>query len=862
MQSSEFAAIENEGSFLAGGGEMGALMRAHDWSNSPLGSPSKWPQSLRSIVGLMLGSNFPMFLAWGDELGFLYNDGYRDVLGAKHPLALGRPFQEIWSEIWSDVSPLIDEAFAGEASYREDLPLLMHRNGFDEQTYFTFSYSPVRDESGLVAGVFCACTETTSRVLLERRQAHQLEIEGALLSTQSPTEIMSTAAAMLGRHLGAQRVGYAEIQPDDTTAILSHCYADGVEPLLGAHPLDGFGAESIRRQRRGLSDACDDVLEDLDQASAMWAQIETRSYVSVPLIRDGQFRASMYVNCREPRRWLPEEVAFIEAVAARTWDAVERTRAEASLRESEAFWRIFFENMHEGFASCEMVYDANGRAVDFRYLEVNAAAARLIGFPREQILGHVASIAIPGIEPWWTETYARVVETGEPTHFEYEIASIGQWFEVYAYRTEPGRFGALFLNITERRRTEAELRELNATLEERVAERTSELLQAQEALRQSQKLEAMGQLTGGVAHDFNNLLSPIIGGLDLLQRRGIGDERAQRMIEGALQSAERAKTLVQRLLAFARRQPLQPTAIDLVALVTGMAELVSSTSGPQIKVLVDVPSGLPPALADANQLEMAVLNLSVNSRDAMPDGGTLTISASLENVGQGHRSDLPPADYIRLAVADTGIGMDEETRKRAIEPFYSTKGVGRGTGLGLSMVHGLAAQLGGALSIQSRVGLGTAVELWLPIARTGLEGQVVVPEVELRVASGKALVVDDEELVRASTAEMVSDLGYEVFEASSGEEALHLLEAGLRPDLVVTDHLMPGMSGTVLARAVRAQLPSARLLIVSGYAEADGVPADLPRLAKPFRRGDLAAAVADLGRVDIVGEPQLGGDEA
>jgi signal transduction histidine kinase len=439
-----------------------------------------------------------------------------------------------------------------------------------------------------------------------------------------------------------------------------------------------------------------------------------------------------------------------------------------------------------------------------------------------------------------------VVETGEPTHFEYEIRSIGQWFEVYAYRTEPGRFGALFLNVTERRRTEAELRELNATLEERVGERTSELSQAQEALRQSQKLEAMGQLTGGVAHDFNNLLSPIIGGLDMLQRRRVGDERAQRMIDGALQSAERAKTLVQRLLAFARRQPLQPTAIDLKTLVEGMADLVSSTSGPQVKVLVDVPDNLPPASADANQLEMAVLNLSVNSRDAMPEGGTLTISGSLEQAGAGHRSQLPPSQYIRLAVADTGIGMDEETRERAIEPFYSTKGVGRGTGLGLSMVHGLAAQLGGALSIQSRVGLGTVVELWLPIAGEPANAHEGGSPPELPVANGTVLVVDDEELVRASTAEMLSDLGYEVVEANSGEQALALLDAGLKPDLMVTDHLMPGVSGTVLARLVRARLPTARVLVVSGYAETEGLPADLPRLAKPFRRGDLAAAVAEL----------------
>jgi signal transduction histidine kinase/CheY-like chemotaxis protein len=659
---------------------------------------------------------------------------------------------------------------------------------------------------------------------------------------------MSTAAAALGRHLGAQRVGYGEIRSGDAVGFLSNCYTDGVRPLQGQHRLDSFGAESIRRQRQGQPDVCNDVLDDPDKDPAVWSEIETRSFVSVPLIRDGQFRASLYVNCREPRRWSPEEVGFIEAVAARTWDAVERARAEASLREREAMWRTFFENMHEGFASCEIVYNPGGNAVDFRYLEINAAAARLIGFPREQILGQLASVAIPNIEQWWTDTYAKVVATGVPTHFQYEIASIGQWFEVYAYRTEPGRFGALFLNVTERRKTDADLRELNATLEDRVHERTAELLRAQEALRQSQKLEAMGQLTGGVAHDFNNLLTPIIGGLDMLQRRGIDHERSTRLIEGALQSAERAKTLVQRLLAFARRQPLQRAAVDLAALVEGMADLVSSTSGPQIKVLVDVPNGLPPALADANQLEMAVLNLSVNSRDAMPDGGTLTISACLNEVGVDHRSHLPAGHYIRLAVADTGIGMDEETLKRAIEPFYSTKGVGRGTGLGLSMVHGLAAQLGGALTIQSRLGFGTIIELWLPVADAGAEQGTEAPDSRGLAATGTALVVDDEDLVRVSTAEMLSDLGYAVVEARSGEEALQLLDSGLAPDLVITDHLMPGISGVELARTVRIQLPAARVLVVSGYAEVDGLPAEIPRLAKPFRRGELVAAIADLGR--------------
>jgi signal transduction histidine kinase/CheY-like chemotaxis protein len=848
MHSSRTAADPAEANFLGGGSEMAERMSAHDWSASALGAPASWAQSLRSVVGLMLGSSFPMFLAWGEELSFLYNDGYRDVLGAKHPDALGRPFNEIWPEIWSDLSPLVDAALAGHASYRDDLPLVMRRKGFDEQTFFTFSYSPVRDEAGRVAGVFCACTETTGRVQLERRQALQLELEAGLLRAQSVDDIMSTAAAALGRHLGAQRVGYGEIRHDESISFLSHCYVDGLEPLSGSYRLVSLGSDSMERQRQGRPEVCNDVLDDPGQDPSVWSAIETRSFVSVPLIRDGRFRASLYVHCREPRRWTGEEVAFIEGVAARTWDAVERARAEAALREREALWRTFFENMHEGFASCEVIYNSDAAAVDFRYLEINAAAARLIGFPREQILGQLASVAIPAIEQWWTDTYAQVVETGEPTHFEYEIASIGQWFEVYAYRTGPARFGALFLNITERRKNEAELRQLNATLEERVHERTTELFRAQEALRQSQKLEAMGQLTGGVAHDFNNLLTPIIGGLDLLQRRGIDHERAGRIIDAALQSAERAKTLVQRLLAFARRQPLQRTAVDLPSLIEGMADLVSSTSGPQIKVLVDVPQGLPPALADANQLEMAVLNLSVNSRDAMPDGGTLTISAALKEVGAGHRSTLPSGSYIRLAVADTGVGMDEETCKRAIEPFYSTKGVGRGTGLGLSMVHGLVAQLGGALSIQSRLGFGTIVELWMPLADELPERGAAQPDAKLPQATGMALVVDDEDLVRASTAEMLSDLGYYVVEASSGDEALKLLESGLRPDVIVTDHLMPGLSGTELARAVREQLPATRVLVISGYAEIDGLPADIPRLGKPFRRGELISAIADLGR--------------
>ncbi|WP_309642996.1 PAS domain-containing protein [Phenylobacterium sp.] len=369
---------------------------------------------------------------------------------------------------------------------------------------------------------------------------------------------------------------------------------------------------------------------------------------------------------------------------------------------------------------------------------------------------------------------------------------------------------------------------------------------AQDALRQSQKMDAMGQLTGGVAHDFNNLLTPIIGSLDMLIRRGVGNERERRLMDGALQSADRAKTLVQRLLAFARRQPLQPSAVDLGALVQGMAGLMESTLGPNIDVKVVLAHDLPPAKADPNQLEMALLNLAVNARDAMPDGGELTIEVK-RDVKAHHPAKLPPGPYLLLCVTDTGVGMDEETCAKAIEPFFSTKGIGRGTGLGLSMVHGLAAQLGGALTIDSATGRGTTIELWLPVSETPINAaDTRATGQSLPRGRGVALLVDDEALVRMSTADMLMDLGFEVIEAGSAEAALRLVAEGVRPDLLVTDHLMPGMNGADLARRMLAFHPGLPVLIVSGYAEADGLPVDLPRLTKPFRTTELAASLAAL----------------
>ena len=474
----------------------------------------------------------------------------------------------------------------------------------------------------------------------------------------------------------------------------------------------------------------------------------------------------------------------------------------------------------------------HSQSPDGRIISVSDKWLEFMGFSsRDEVIGRPIKdfMAAECWDAHEREHWPRLLSTGSFDDVEYkavkksgEIAEVlvssRMWFDA------EGRFArtmAAMVDVTGRRRTE-------------------------EALRQSQKVEAMGQLTGGVAHDFNNLLSPIIGGLDFLQRREVGGEREQRMIAGALQAAERAKTLVQRLLAFARRQPLQPTSVDLRQLIGGMEALIASTMGPRIRVQVDVPADLPLAFADANQVEMALLNLSVNARDAMPDGGRLRIAAQPRRSAGDPLRGLQPGDYIALTVADDGVGMDEATLARAIEPFFSTKGIGRGTGLGLSMVHGLAAQLGGALTLKSSPGAGTTVELLLPAATNAVAAREAAGDEKHEAQAGRALLIDDEELVRGSTAAMLEELGFEVVQCDSAATALAQIEAGLTVDLVVTDHLMPDLTGAELARRLRNTRPALPVLIISGYAETDGIAADLPRLAKPFRQTDLARSIAKL----------------
>ena len=404
----------------------------------------------------------------------------------------------------------------------------------------------------------------------------------------------------------------------------------------------------------------------------------------------------------------------------------------------------------------------------------------------------------------------------------------------------------------------AELAQANAELEHRVEERTREREAALAQVHEMRKVESLGQLTGGVAHDFNNLLMAVLGNLELVRKFLPSDPKIRRLIDGAIQGAERGATLTKRMLAFARRQELKPETVDVPNLVDSMVEMLRRSLGPGIQIKTDFETDLPPTRVDPNQLELALLNLALNARDAMPLGGRLTISAHRERIGAGDVPGLAPGDYVCIAERDTGEGMDEVTLKRATEPFFTTKGAGRGTGLGLSMVDGLVAQSGGAMRITSQQGAGSTVELWLPVAEAEAveRPRPVAPQRVQESRCCRVLVIDDDPIVLAGTAAMLEDLGHTATEVDSAEQGLKILQSDASIDLVITDHAMPGMTGTELAKRIRRKWPELPVIIATGYAELPGeLDPSVPRLSKPYRQQDLAAVVAQLVGEQPAAEP-------
>ena len=463
----------------------------------------------------------------------------------------------------------------------------------------------------------------------------------------------------------------------------------------------------------------------------------------------------------------------------------------------------------------------------------------------------------------------ETIESGKEYSIEYRViwpdGSL-HWADINAqlYRDRNGvasKMVGVSADITERMAALEKQRFINETLELRVAERTAELSmahetvmaeveqrqKAEEQLRQALKMEAIGQLTGGVAHDFNNLLMAVMGNLELLAKHASGDERAMRLIDGAMKGAQRGASLTQRLLAFARRQDLQVKPVDMPKLIDDMGDLLRRSVGSAIALEWSVQTHVPLALGDANQIELALLNLAVNARDATPDGGSITVGLRRDQLEKA-TSDLAAGDYVVLSVTDTGHGMDQDTLKKAVDPFFSTKELGKGTGLGLSMIHGLALQLKGALVLKSELGRGTTAELWIPVSDSPSK-ELQMPEIIKNDVSAmqalRILMVDDDALIAMSSVDMLEDLGHEVIEANSGKQALQILEDDRGFDLLVTDFSMPGMNGAELSRKARELVPNLPILIATGYADLpEGTELKINRLSKPYTQDQLAIEIA------------------
>jgi PAS domain S-box-containing protein len=560
-----------------------------------------------------------------------------------------------------------------------------------------------------------------------------------------------------------------------------------------------------------------------------------------------------------------------------TFISVARTALKGRTRQFEARARI--EELHESEERLRTALAA-GRLgsweLDLGTWEITASAsyADLFGRKPDESLTYADVIA--NIHPDDRERIETALRTtiDEGRDYVVDVRVVRpddsiRWAELRARLVRmsgnsASRLVGVSADVTDRRNAEADLRHLNETLEERIAERTADLQRAyasvlaqieqreraEEQLRQVQKIEMIGQLTGGVAHDFNNLLMAILGNLELLRKHIPDDPKLARLIAGAMQGAERGATLTQRLLAFARRQDLRIEPISLVDLVRGAMDLLERSVGPQIELKIDLPANLPLALIDVNQIELALLNLVVNARDAMPEGGELSIRVDHAEVQPG--MEIAAGSYVRLIVRDAGHGMDTETLRRATEPFFSTKELGKGTGLGLSMIHGLAVQLNGALRLESEPGHGTVAELWLPAtALPAVEPELRPAQMPLDAetpAKMTILVVDDDPLIAMGTVDMLEDLGHEVVSTQSGVQALEALEKR-EFDLLITDFSMPRMTGMQLAKAVREMRPELPILLATGYAELPpGSDLDLPRIGKPYLQEQLAAEIGKVVR--------------
>ena len=802
------------------GSDAQALIARLDWANSPLGAASTWPQSLRTAVDIVIHSPMPMLLLWGPQLTQIYNDGFALLAGSKHPHAFGQPTHQTWPELKDFTDPIYSAVLQGQVRTYSEQRFTLQREGQDSDFWLDLTYSPIRDESAQVAGILVTAIETNER----RRIALELEQRSAAsLKAQRETEERLQLALAATDAVGTWDWDIGE---DRFIADAHFAQLHGIDPTMaGQLPISEY-LHGVHPEDRAL------IARSIKHCITHGTEYAEEYRLLQP---DGELRwVFARGRCYKDHHGRP--IRFLGAAL----DLTERKHTEQALRQSQTELQLIINAM-------PILISYVDREERFRLN--NAAYLDWYGLTPQELYGRTI------LEVLGEEAYAlrapHIAEAlcGRPGCFSistpHRDGSIRQ--ALMNYLPRHGADGAVngfyifVIDETERKKTEEALRILNETLEERVAARTRQLAEANErlqsemfereraedALRHAQKMEAVGQLTGGIAHDFNNMLTGILGSLDLMQRF-IAEGRTEeigRFTEAAMSSANRAAALTHRLLAFSRRQSLNRKPLNANDLIHSLEDLLSRTKGNHIELQLQLAENIWRVNTDVSQLENALLNLVINARDAMPDGGELRIETANAYLDGSEITTLEPVnagDYVMIAVSDNGTGMTPSVLAKAFDPFFTTKPIGQGTGLGLSMIYGFAQQSGGHVSLFSLPGRGTSVRLYLPRLHSTEEEKEpapVVSEAPAAIAGETVMLVEDDPAVRMLVLDLLNELGYRAHAAEDAKGALPVLESGLRLDLLVTDVGLPGMNGRQLAEIARQHRPGLKVLFMTGYAE-------------------------------------------
>lgn len=818
---------------------MAPMIRTLDWGNTALGQIDAWPDTLKAILGVGLNSRFPVCIYWGTEYHLLYNDPWSAIPGDKHPWALGRPAREAWADIWPILQPMFDGIMhSGVAVHTVDGLLPMQRYGYVEECYFNYNVSPIFGYDGKPLGLFNTVIETTEKVLDSRRNKLLNDLRDGLQLARDIEDIRSRCAPLLDAAKADLPFCLLYLNTPEhpsTQRLHTRCGLAADNPLAPLHIDVQAHAQPWATSPHSYS-----LPLQTPQNLEPWPEPVSGAYVMPLLSQDNGVLGTLVCGI-SPRRQLDDSYrAFLHSLAgtltlglgkvqrqveeARQALEMER-RIELRTRERDRLWALSHDLL------CVSAKDGT-------LVSINPAWTSILGWSESELLGRTTR---------WLEHPEDTLETDAKREFLAQGNRL-QRFE-NRLRHSDGSYRWLSWSAT----PDGDLLYGGArdiTEEKRTAE---VLARTEEALRNAQRMEAVGQLTGGIAHDFNNLLAGVQVSLDLIERRLPDTVRGdlQRFIHAAAESARRGAALTHNLLSFSRRQALDMRPLQLNSLIRDLQPQLAQQAGAQTELQLDLTADCTHILSDADQLRKALLHLVDNARDAMPDGGQLQISTHAMRF-DGSSTDLAPGDYLLLQVKDSGTGMSEEILERAFEPFFTSKPLGQGSGLGLSMVYGFIKQIGGQIRLHSATGHGTTVNLYFPRSQAEEDNVQVDSETPPAVASSPCvLVVEDSDVVRMLTVEVLEEFGYQVLEAEDAEQALPILQSEQPIDLMMTDVGLPGMNGQELALAARKLRPDLLVLFATGYAEIvsiDGsdLATQMDVIGKPFSLDSLRDKVAGM----------------